>query len=244
MFKATIQKIKSETGASLSMALMLFLVCSVVGAAVLTAASTAAGRISQIRETDQRYYSVASAVQLLIDEIDGESITVERRKIVNEFYDIDYTSSGAIDLTFKHSDPPVYECGFTDNEAVGKSLLHDAAYSIVWGDKTLSDNTKWENNINPTVTSVAITAKTAFPGVTTTGALDVNITATIQTNGNIEFKIDSNGYIGTAVFKASIPAAPSIYEHYSEEYRGGQLVSTTTTTKTSNIRWTLFSVHI
>lgn len=225
------------------MALMLFLVCSVVGAAVLTAASTAAGRISKIRETDQRYYSVASAVQLLIDEMDGEGISVERRKIVNEYYNIDYTSSGAIDLDFDHSDPPLYECSFSDNEAIGKSLLHDAAYSIMWGDNS-SDATKWERNINPIVTSVAIAAKTSFPGVATTGALDVNITATVQTNGNIEFKIDSNGYIGTAVFKASIPAAPSIYEHYSEEYSGGQLVATTTTTKTSNIRWTLFSVHI
>ena len=61
------EKLKSSRGASLMMALLLFLVCAVVGSAVLTAGTAASGRMSKIAESDQRYYSVNSAANLLID---------------------------------------------------------------------------------------------------------------------------------------------------------------------------------
>lgn len=61
------KKIRSQTGASLTFALLLFLVCAVVGSVVLTAGTAAAGRMSKISEMDQRYYSVNSAAKLLID---------------------------------------------------------------------------------------------------------------------------------------------------------------------------------
>ena len=68
-------KIRSRRGASLTFALLLFLVCAVVGSVVLVAGTAASGRMSQIAEMDQRYYSVNSAARLLIDTIDGEEIT-------------------------------------------------------------------------------------------------------------------------------------------------------------------------
>ena len=69
-------KIRSRRGASLTFALLLFLVCAVVGSVVLVAGTAASGRMSQIAEMDQRYYSVNSAVRLLIDTINGKEITV------------------------------------------------------------------------------------------------------------------------------------------------------------------------
>lgn len=69
-------KIRSRRGASLTFALLLFLVCAVVGSVVLVAGTAASGRMSQIAEMDQRYYSVNSAARLLIDTIDGEEITI------------------------------------------------------------------------------------------------------------------------------------------------------------------------
>ena len=70
------QKLKSQTGASITFALLLFLVCAVVGSAVLVAGTAAAGRMSKIAEMDQRYYAVNSAARLIIEQIDGKDNTM------------------------------------------------------------------------------------------------------------------------------------------------------------------------
>ena len=70
------QKLKSQTGASITFALLLFLVCAVVGSAVLVAGTAAAGRMSKVAEMDQRYYAVNSAARLLMEQIDGTDNTV------------------------------------------------------------------------------------------------------------------------------------------------------------------------
>ena len=51
------RKLKSENGASLSFALLLFLVCAVVGSVILTSGTAASGRLSRLRDMDARYYS-------------------------------------------------------------------------------------------------------------------------------------------------------------------------------------------
>ena len=78
------RKLKNQTGASITWALLLFLVCAVIGSVVLTAGTAAAGRMSQQAVSDQRYYCVTSAVQLLIDKIDGETVTAVQQKEKNE----------------------------------------------------------------------------------------------------------------------------------------------------------------
>lgn len=73
-------KIKSQRGASITFALLLFLVCSVVSIVVVIAGSAAAGRMSERAETDQRYYAVTSAVELLCDDFKGKTVKVEYSK--------------------------------------------------------------------------------------------------------------------------------------------------------------------
>ena len=74
------KKIRSRTGASLTFALLIFLVCAVVGSAVLVAGTAASGRMSKIAEMDQRYYSVNSAARLLIELIDGKTVIIVETK--------------------------------------------------------------------------------------------------------------------------------------------------------------------
>lgn len=74
------KKLSSRRGASLTFALLMFLVCAVVGSVVLTAGTAAAGRMSQIAEMDQRYYSVNSAARLLIDLLENKEIRYEENK--------------------------------------------------------------------------------------------------------------------------------------------------------------------
>lgn len=73
-------KLQSKRGASITFALLLFLVCSVVSIVVVVAGSAAAGRMSQRAETDQRYYAVTSAVELLCNDFKGMKVTVEYSK--------------------------------------------------------------------------------------------------------------------------------------------------------------------
>lgn len=74
-------KLRSQTGASITYALLIFLVCAVVGSAVLVAGTTAAGRMSKVAENDQRYYAVTSAARLLIDLIDDQTATIVEKDI-------------------------------------------------------------------------------------------------------------------------------------------------------------------
>ena len=77
MLKVVKRKIEDNTGASITFALLLFLVCSMVSIVVVVAGSAAAGRMSQRAETDQRYYAVTSAVELLCDDFKGNTVTLE-----------------------------------------------------------------------------------------------------------------------------------------------------------------------
>lgn len=67
-------RIKSERGASLSVALLLILVCVAISASVLAASTAAVGRFAERGSADQRYYSAISAAGLFKDSLgeDGE----------------------------------------------------------------------------------------------------------------------------------------------------------------------------
>lgn len=71
------RKLNNQTGASITYALLIFLVCAVVGSSVLVAGTAASGRMSQMAEMDQRYYSVNSAARLLIDIMQRDKIVYE-----------------------------------------------------------------------------------------------------------------------------------------------------------------------
>ena len=64
------KKLASDRGASITFALLLFLVCAVVSSIVIVAATTASGRMSKLADMDQRYFAVNSAAQLLVDTLE------------------------------------------------------------------------------------------------------------------------------------------------------------------------------
>ena len=70
MKQALNQKLHSQRGASLLVALMFFLTCAMVAAVILGSATTNAQKLQQRREEQQVYYSVSSAAKLLRDTID------------------------------------------------------------------------------------------------------------------------------------------------------------------------------
>lgn len=63
------KKWNSSRGASILLALLFLLVCMMVGASVLMAAASNAGKIRSNREEQQKYFTLSSALTLLCDEI-------------------------------------------------------------------------------------------------------------------------------------------------------------------------------
>ena len=115
------EKLKSSRGASLMMALLLFLACAVVGSAVLTAGTAASGRMSKIAESDQRYYSVNSAANLLIDLLQDQTVTVRK---------VESSKSSEAELYYQSKDNPT----FTKYESLTETTLPvEMAYLITSG---------------------------------------------------------------------------------------------------------------
>ncbi len=73
-----LKKLRSSKGASITFALLAFLVCAMVSAVLLAAASASSGRLSDIAQMDQRYYAVTSAAQLFCESMDGTGYSIER----------------------------------------------------------------------------------------------------------------------------------------------------------------------
>lgn len=59
------KKLRSQRGASITFALLLFLVCAIISSVIIVASTASAGRMSQLATMDQRYYAVNSTAELL-----------------------------------------------------------------------------------------------------------------------------------------------------------------------------------
>ena len=114
-------KIQSQKGASITFALLIFLVCSVVSIVVVVAGSAAAGRMSERAETDQRYYAVSSAAELLCDDFKGTKVEVEYTKQASATS----VSETNISVTKINDFPPNESNGIID--AVSKCLVFKIA---------------------------------------------------------------------------------------------------------------------
>lgn len=71
------EKLKSQRGASILLALLFFLLCAMVGASVLMAAASNAGRSRISRAEQQKYLTLSSALQLVCDELESASYTAK-----------------------------------------------------------------------------------------------------------------------------------------------------------------------
>ncbi len=72
------RKLCDRSGATLTVALLFFIMCAAAGSVILVAATTSTGRLSQLQASDQNYYAVVSAAKLIRDEIDGQTIGVKQ----------------------------------------------------------------------------------------------------------------------------------------------------------------------
>ena len=158
------QKATSERGASITFALLLFLVCAIISSVVIVAATAVGGRASKMAEMDQRYYAVNSAAELIRDVMEEPEVTVEVKKTTPSKVLRVNTPSGTTESEISHGDTNIDPAQiFVDgNKADDTSLL--TAASLIVLDESDTTITQAMNNADfvfpPSLPTVNLTATT------------------------------------------------------------------------------------
>lgn len=132
------EKLHSESGASILIALLLFLVCCMVAASILAAAMSNAGKSRSNRAEQQKYLTLSSAIQLVADEIqeakyEGRYRLYEwtvRTEVETEVRDAEnnvissHTSTTNEDFFYIEQTAGTYSCGVRPDDTT-KGVLTD-----------------------------------------------------------------------------------------------------------------------
>ena len=212
-------KLRSRRGASITFALLLFVVCAVLCSVVLAAATSASGRMSRIAEVDQRYYAVTSAAELLIDEFQkNPSVSVVEE--VKTDFTTTYTNGTAGEPVEGTPVTTVYtQIGNVKRDLdTIKSIQEDAAKNIY--------------NKTAGITDRKLSLASTGSGLSY-DALAVTVLE----------KMDGDGSITLTLYNTynSKGAASSEGERYTMELSFGANKSVTTSTKSENVSTTPIS---
>lgn len=180
------QKMKSEGGASLAVALLFFIVCAVVGSIIIAAAMSSAGRMSGITSADAQRFALDSARDLIEDTMlsdpeDDETWYVNESEI--------QASVGS--ETWKGFSPKggSLTSNLSDFQEVKLSMAEEL-YRIYWKSGEIRDS--WPQAIADSSTQGAVTRGAVAAGTTASTEEDFN-TETISSwvpsckIGEIEF---------------------------------------------------------
>ncbi len=165
------KKIRSQSGASLLYALLVFLVCAVVGSVVLVAGTAASGRMSQIAEMDQRYYSVNSAARLLIEMMEKYEIRAQKKEAAAPESGDDDSESEYVYLIN----------GKTEDQAKTDGLYYELALGIAKQLQEKKTGSTSSLTISPSTEEGATEAEAK--------ALKVTVTEKVTENGDVEFVV-------------------------------------------------------
>lgn len=229
------QKLRSQAGASISFALLLFLVCAVLCSVIITAATASSGRMAGIAESDQRYYAVTSAAELLKELIEGKPVSIVE---VEERTDTTTYSNGTIDPEGGVSVTEVTKTYIVADKQAGQILESD--YKNTDGTDISSCLLKIGSNpqagfINDTILKDAAknyNSKTSTPKyLSLTGLKNDALTVTIQEI------MDENGDITLTIYNTNnTKGDPSEErERYTLVLKFGVDKSETTDTKKENL---------
>lgn len=187
-----LKKLRSQTGASITFALLLFLVCAVLCSVIIVAATASAGRMSGIAEADQRYYAVSSAAELLQALIDGKTVSIV--KVEETEYETTYTAGVAGEPDAGESETKVYivpnkKASEIDEttDLVDSNMIGGLGFSI---GNILEDAAKNVND-KTTLNDRGLSLSSTFYSLAGLDydALAVTISEDLDSNGNITLTI-------------------------------------------------------
>ena len=193
------KKLSSSSGASLSIALLLFLVCAVLGSVILKSGTAASGRVADLAKSDARYYSVTSAADLLADVMtktsDGKDrvVTIEKTRTTTSTQTL---QEGSEDWEDKADKDPNYTLTIKEDQTGGpETILIKAVEDIFFNGNTFPDDC-WDKD-TPSVkneygedSSRKSSFSLNFTG-NPEGDLTVYVNETILSNGDIELTVSN-----------------------------------------------------
>ena len=200
--KSIKNKICSESGASITFALLLFLVCAVTGSLILVAGTAAAGRMSHTAKMDQQYYSVTSAAGLLQQLIEEKSVTVTETTVTETDYRC--TDSSRYQIDGEDIDNPKVTSfeRQINNTTVGtfyqsQDFVEDAVYMIF-------QNAQESTTTYPIEKDLMLTAATKKDEISVDlPELKVSIAEELYADGTMKLKVSGGeGYTLLLVFTA------------------------------------------
>lgn len=257
MGRIVIKKLHSSKGASLTFALLAFLVCAVISAVLLASASASAGRLSGLAEADQRYYAVTSAAQLFCDELSKEEQVFEivwsktettgKKEIVTI-----KSEDGYVTTTYDRmssADPPSYSfSSSTDPMSSSASFLTKAAMYLAFGGKAETASSYGNDFAGLAFSNEAeFAAQKVFPkiwnftisesgGDTGFSGLAVDAKATMSADGHILIEFTNHQEDGdTSPFSVKVELVPSGFSGGVEENKTSRTTTVTTTDNTYDI---------
>ena len=263
-------KIQSQRGASITFALLLFLVCAVVSAVVIVASTTASGRMSSLPDIDQRYYAVNSAAELLRATLNDKAITVikEQTRTITKSYDKNGTMLDE-NTTYSTTQSKYYAGDYTKDSTV--SVVNSSYSLLAATTDILTENEQlFEEESNgtsdprvfPIPSSLTLTASGTLDmtGITITeqnalALLSVDIRESLSEDGTLTFyvskSIDNNSTLG---YTLRLVFEPERTENVVTKSKHGsprerdtvgnyKITDEETRTKTIVYKWTLIGVN-
>ena len=248
------EKLKSSRGASLMMALLLFLVCAVLGSVVLVAGTASAGRFANLSKMEQRYFAVNSAAELLRTELcGGDPLVITREKTVTKHTPITVAEDGTVSYGQAEEDDPRYSCELPTISGGDKAaqLRYLFARYLVFGTETVSfpdDLTEEQYNHDPKAANDEIPDFTIE--VDGKEELAVDIEVRIKENGQLELNLENHQ--GSEKYRLRMTFAtvvdPVVFTGETREIvaAGSGLEEKTDLTekKVSTVSWNLGSVTV
>lgn len=130
--KRLLKKLHSQRGASILLALLMLLVCMMVGSSVLAASASNAGKAKSNRVEQQRYLNLSSAIQLIAEELEKAEYTGKYKlwewevtTTVTDYSDSanPITTTTSKSFFYCQQTEGVYSCGDLTNQLpLGKEL--------------------------------------------------------------------------------------------------------------------------
>lgn len=210
------EKLRSQSGASILLALLFFLLCAMVGASVLMAAASNAGKSRSSREEQQKYLTLSSALQLVCDELESASYTA---KYTYTYIEAETDSEGKITrkarCTYEQTEGK-YEGGLSSANDPSKNVLPlrdelDWLFAQDFMGRISTDSVIYTYNERPYTKepgtahklTLTVQGQTDKPGLTT----PVTVTVTVGT-GTAKYRLSLKATLGSE--------ADSIYTMYAQ----------------------------
>lgn len=228
------RKLCAHAGASITFALLLFLVCAVLCAVIIAAATASVGRLVKIGAVDQRYYAVTSASAVLRNMIDGKTVTVSEvlekpEGTPTDVYVLDGVASGTRETEL-----------IAASAAAEQTITRDAA--------TRYYNSKYKK---PESERDPFSSQTSMLSLTLEGTsvpnpcpLDLTVVESFEDNGNLILTVgNEHSFQQKLVFSVTESENNSERTYYSTN-AAGEVITQTEYIHNYVLTWSLAGVEV